>query len=292
MKPFAAAEKIAPWQFDMYVDAEADGIATPEQLAILEGDGPAWRVRCRRSCSRPRSISPARKRRPGRSATRWSPTSSGSCGASPGVGPARSGGRGSGDPRRERVAVWTERCRTVQREQPEEPELEPVHVQLQLSWEPWDASAWGGGAGCRPRTPKKSWQCSPPRERRHRGGASTARCRCPPGVERTRSRFPSATSWAGWSPPVPVKLATTSRPASAGWGRVAVWAVELTASGAMVPLLRRRDCAAARARARPTARTRCDGRRRSSTRRGLRALRRTHARFGARPRPRGRPRVR
>ncbi len=33
---------IAPWQFDMYVDAEIDGEATPEQLAILEADPVSW----------------------------------------------------------------------------------------------------------------------------------------------------------------------------------------------------------------------------------------------------------
>ncbi|MDQ1449068.1 MAG: hypothetical protein QOC79_2039, partial [Actinomycetota bacterium] len=35
---------LAPWQFDMYVDAEIDGDATPEQLAVLEADPVAWRA--------------------------------------------------------------------------------------------------------------------------------------------------------------------------------------------------------------------------------------------------------
>ncbi|MDQ1477300.1 MAG: hypothetical protein QOE62_2529, partial [Actinomycetota bacterium] len=34
---------IAPWQFDMYVDAEVDGDATPEQLAALQADPVGWR---------------------------------------------------------------------------------------------------------------------------------------------------------------------------------------------------------------------------------------------------------
>jgi len=33
---------LAPWQFDMYVDAEIDGDATPEQLAVLQADPVAW----------------------------------------------------------------------------------------------------------------------------------------------------------------------------------------------------------------------------------------------------------
>ena len=38
------ADRVAPWQFDEYVLAEADGIATPEQLSVLEADPSAWRV--------------------------------------------------------------------------------------------------------------------------------------------------------------------------------------------------------------------------------------------------------
>src|SRR5471030_2072078 len=40
----SAAPPIAPWKFDMYVGAEADGDATPEQLAVLEADKLAWRA--------------------------------------------------------------------------------------------------------------------------------------------------------------------------------------------------------------------------------------------------------
>src|SRR5258706_12061079 len=39
-----AAAGIAPWQFDEYVRAEADGFASPEQLSVLAGDTAAWRV--------------------------------------------------------------------------------------------------------------------------------------------------------------------------------------------------------------------------------------------------------
>ena len=35
---------LAPWQFDMYVDAEIDGDATPEQLEALRADPVAWRA--------------------------------------------------------------------------------------------------------------------------------------------------------------------------------------------------------------------------------------------------------
>src|SRR5258705_4403521 len=37
-------EKVAPWQFDEYVRAEADGHITPDQLAVIEADPAAWRA--------------------------------------------------------------------------------------------------------------------------------------------------------------------------------------------------------------------------------------------------------
>ena len=52
----ASPTVLAPWQLDMYVGAEADGDATPEQLAVLEADklagAPRWRV----CCATPRNI--------------------------------------------------------------------------------------------------------------------------------------------------------------------------------------------------------------------------------------------
>ena len=44
MSPLIGVEDLAPWQFDMYVGAEADGVATPEQLAALEANPVPWRA--------------------------------------------------------------------------------------------------------------------------------------------------------------------------------------------------------------------------------------------------------
>ena len=44
MKPLIGVEDLAPWQFDMYVGADADGVATPEQLAVLEANPVPWRA--------------------------------------------------------------------------------------------------------------------------------------------------------------------------------------------------------------------------------------------------------
>ena len=44
VSPSSALAPVASWQFDLYVEAEADGEATPEQLAVLDADRPAWRA--------------------------------------------------------------------------------------------------------------------------------------------------------------------------------------------------------------------------------------------------------
>ena len=44
MNTRAGVDRVAPWQFDEYVLSEADGIATPEQLAVLAPDPAAWRL--------------------------------------------------------------------------------------------------------------------------------------------------------------------------------------------------------------------------------------------------------
>ena len=64
----------------------------------------------------------------------------------------------------------------------------------------------------------------------------------------TRWRHRSARSWAGWSPPGADQAGPDVGPSVRWLGRVGIWAVELTARGAMVPLLRQR---AARRRHQP-----------------------------------------
>src|SRR5260370_13504192 len=44
VNPRSASTELSPWQFDLYVGADVDGEATPEQLAVLEADRPAWRA--------------------------------------------------------------------------------------------------------------------------------------------------------------------------------------------------------------------------------------------------------
>ena len=125
-----------------------------------------------------------------------------------------------------------------------EPEPEPVEdgtTELQVSWEPGRVVAWAGG----PRAPvadrdqvtallaaagapESGWS-------RHTVGAAARRRHAP-----TRWRSRSARCSAGSSPRVPTARRRHRSRACAGSGRVAIWAVELTARGAMVPLLRRR----------------------------------------------------
>src|SRR4029077_7023700 len=44
MSPSTGVEGVAPWQFDMYVGAEADGVATAAELALLEANPIPWRA--------------------------------------------------------------------------------------------------------------------------------------------------------------------------------------------------------------------------------------------------------
>ena len=81
---------IAPWQFDEYVLAEADGIATPEQLAVLEADpaavAPVARCEAARGRGAPRERAVAARRRARtRSSPTWSSSSVSSRPPSPGT---------------------------------------------------------------------------------------------------------------------------------------------------------------------------------------------------------------
>ena len=50
--------KLSDWEFEQYVQAEVDGEATPEQLAVLEADRVSWRAALRQLArATPRSTS-------------------------------------------------------------------------------------------------------------------------------------------------------------------------------------------------------------------------------------------
>src|SRR5687767_9656168 len=70
------AATVAPWKFDLYVEAEADGVATPEELAVLEADRLGWRASLQRLLLESEEHLAAARTSAVRSATRCSPTRS------------------------------------------------------------------------------------------------------------------------------------------------------------------------------------------------------------------------
>jgi superfamily II DNA or RNA helicase len=230
MTTSATSAVVAPWQLDMYVGAEADGDVTPEQLAVLEADRTAWRAslarllrdaeehlasaRLLRGDERAQVVADLESEQR-RLAAAWKRLT---VGASPRDGADDHGEHDDFD---------------------DEP-LTPGRVQLQVSWEPGRVVVWAAGPGTR----------------------------IAPADEVTTMLVAAGAPSSGWTrhAPVPVPGAANADALAIpvgevlGWlvaagadeagddvapgvrwlGRVAIWAVELTARGAMVPLLRQR----------------------------------------------------
>ena len=136
---------LAPWQFDMYVDAEIDGDATPEQLAVLQADPVAWRAsllallrdaeehlasaRSLRGEEREQVIADLESEHR-RLADAWA-RHTGQRRAETSPRPARTN-RNARDDRGEPDVV-------------DERDLEPGVVEVQVSWEPGRVVAWAAG---------------------------------------------------------------------------------------------------------------------------------------------------
>jgi hypothetical protein len=233
VNPPSAPAALAPWQLDMYVGAEADGEATPEQLAVLEADKLAWRAALSRllrdaeeHLASARSLQGEERAQVvadlesehRRLAAAWKRLT---------VGPAS-----AGDARHERDDDADDLDTEL---------LLPGRIQLQVSWEPGRVVAWAAGPG----TPLAS------------------------ADEVTAMLAAAGAPSSGWTRHAPVPVPGVAGNADAvaipvgevlGWlvaagageagdniapsvhwlGQIAIWAVELTARGAMVPLLRQR----------------------------------------------------
>jgi superfamily II DNA or RNA helicase len=229
MSPYAGAETLAPWQFDQYVGADADGDATPEQLAVLEANPVAWRTSlltllrdAEKHLASARSLpGPERaqvvadleseRRRLAAAYSRFT-----------GDAETEDGDRRRGDDVRDEAPAA------------------PGRVELQVSWEPGRVVAWAGGP---------------------RVAAADA-------DDVMKRLIASGAPESGWTEHAPVPLGDGDADAFAipvadvlGWlvaaganrvgeeigpsvrwlGRVAIWAAELTAHGSVTPLLRRRS---------------------------------------------------
>ena len=226
--PAAAPTALAPWQLDMYVGAEADGEATPEQLAVLEADKLAWRSALSRLLRDAEEHLASARTLQGEERAQV-------------VADLESEHRRLAAAWK-RLTVGPERAAREQDDDLDDDEvLAPGKVQLQVSWEPGRVVAWAAG----PATPLA------------------------PADDVTAMLTAAGAPASGWIPHAPVPVPGVSGNAEAfgipvgevlGWlvaagageagddiapsvrwlGRVAIWAVELTARGAMVPLLRQR----------------------------------------------------
>ena len=239
-QPFAPAA-VPPWKFDLYVEAEADGEATEEQLAVLEADRLGWREALLRLLHEAEELVVAARSLPGEERNQV-------------LADAQA------DHRRWSTA-W-DRFNGIERsdEAPEpvvEPDVErgerserggrrpqtaaaPGVVRLQVSWRPGHVVAWGAG----PQT--AAADAAAVTEMLAAAGAPAA-----PWVQHVPVPLPGGVAADAFAAPVGdvlgwlVAIGAGQAGADAGaglrWlGRVAVWAVELTARGAMVPLLRQR----------------------------------------------------
>jgi hypothetical protein len=221
------------WQFDLAVEDEADGAASADQLAALEADRPRWHATLNALVRDADQHLQAARRLQGperhqvltdaeadhrRLVVAWS--------------------------RLTGIAVDAPAPRPVTNGAPErEPDLDsllPEVVALQLSWEPGRVVAWGGGPRCTPASADEVTAM-----------LGDAEAPLSPWVEHTGVPLPDGGKAEACSAPVGEVLGwlvaagagqlDAEVGASVRWlGRVAIWAVELTARGAMVPLLRQR----------------------------------------------------
>jgi superfamily II DNA or RNA helicase len=217
--------KIAPWQFDEFVAAEVDGYATPEQIALLEADPIEWRSSLQRGLrEREEHLKNARSLR--------------------------------GDEREQVLSDLSEEVRAFSsalverfpearpRPAPERESrasrLEPGPLQLHLSWEPGRVIAWAAGHNTKP-LPANDLKAMLDAAGAHEPGWVPHAAVSLPGGARADALAIPVGDVLGWLVAVGAGDAGDDAGPGARWlGEVAIWAVELAARGAMVPLLRRR----------------------------------------------------
>jgi superfamily II DNA or RNA helicase len=226
-----APTTLSPWQLDMYVGAEADGEATSEQLAALEADRPAWRASLLHLLREAEEhLASARSLR----------------------GEERDQVLADLASEQRRLAdAWARltveqdarspdgQHRGARRSRDEEP-LAPGVVQLQVSWEPGRVVAWAGGPRIASADAEAVITMLTAAGAPESGWTRHGSVRLPDGATADACASPVG-KVLGWLVAAGADEAGDGIGPSVRWlGRVAIWAVELTARGAMVPLLRQR----------------------------------------------------
>jgi len=235
-----ARETVPAWQFGVYVDAEARGDATAAELAVLEADRAAWgdelqrllreakefvvTARSLRSDDRDWVLANAQDDLRILDAA-WDRFN----------GTERGSGRGGGGQADE--ADGAQPRRGDRRPQVPEVAQVPGVVRLQVSWRPGRVVAWCAGPHTRGADADEVLAMLAAAGAPTAPWVSHAAVPLPGGITAEAFAAPVG-DILGWLVAVGAGQVGDDVGASVRWlGRIAVWAVELTARGAMVPLL-------------------------------------------------------
>jgi superfamily II DNA or RNA helicase len=221
---------VPAWQFEAAVEDDAAGAATPEQRALLEADRDRWQTTLNAAIRAADQHCNAARRL---------------------AGPERA--QVVADAERDLhqlVSAWS-RLTGVTIDTPapppppaaREPDVDalvPQEVRLQLSWEPGRVVAWAGGPGCEPGDTAEVQELLADAEAPAAPWVAHAGVPLPDGTKADAVSAPVG-EVLGWLVAAGAGQLDAEVGAGVRWlGRVAIWSVELTARGAMVPLLRQR----------------------------------------------------
>jgi len=223
---------VPAWQFELAVEDEAAGYATPEQLAVLEADRPRWQHALNALIrTADQHLNAARRLQ----------------------GPERAQVLADAEADHHRLVLAWSRVTGIEVDAPapkpaaggpdreaDPDSLLPEVVQLQLSWEPGRVVAWAGGPRCEPASADEVRDMLQAAEAPEAPWVEHAGVPLPDG-EKAEAFSAPVGEVLGWLVAAGAGQLEAEVGASVRWlGRVAIWAVELTARGAMVPLLRQR----------------------------------------------------
>jgi superfamily II DNA or RNA helicase len=246
VNPPSTVKRISDAEFEYYVQAEVDGEATPEQIAALEADRVAWRttlLSLRRDADE--HLASARNIRGEERAqviadleseqyrlmAAWARHNNQPI-------PPRNGTREAA--RDDRPARG--------REDREEKSNAPATVQLQASWVPGRVVAWAAGGGERHVDSERLAELLAASSAPSAGWTKHEPVSVPGGAKADALSIPVG-EVLGWLVAAGADQVGDDIGPSVRWlGRVAIWAMELTAHGSMVPLLRQRKRSSGSAR--------------------------------------------
>ncbi|MFM8305146.1 MAG: DEAD/DEAH box helicase [Actinomycetota bacterium] len=227
------APTVPAWQFELAVEDDADGNASPEQHSLLEADRPRWQATLNTLLrAAEQHLAAARRLQ----------------------GPERSQVLADAEADRQRLLLAWSRLTGIEIEvtapragasgpaerEPDADSLAPAVVALQVSWEPGRVVAWAGGPRCEPGAAAAVLAMLAEAEAPEAPWTPHAGVTLPDGGRAEAFSAPVG-EVLGWLVAAGAGQVDAEVGASVRWlGRVAIWAVELTARGAMVPLLRQR----------------------------------------------------